>query len=477
VNQRLDLEILGWLLVGLAALQLVPTLAAVGYGERVLPFVTSAAVGFFYGLPIALTARPRDRRMRTRDGFLVVSAAWVLASLFGAMPYVLSGVLGPVDALFESVAGFTTTGSSVLTHVEAVPRALLLWRSLTQWLGGMGIIVVTIAMLPLLRVGGMQLFRAEMPGPVTDKLTPRIADTARRLWLIYVGLTALALASLLLAGLEPFDAVCHALTTLATGGFSTRSASIGAFHLPAVEWVVIVFMLLAGTNFALHYRIFAGRAVRALADGELRLYLLLVGAGTLAVAWLLRGSGADEPALRTALFQVVSLVTTTGFATADYALWPALAKFLVLPMLVVGGMAGSTSGGLKTLRLLIGLRTLRAFLLRLVRPFTVRPVRYAGRAVGDDVVSAVAVFFMAYFGLAVVAGAVVAAGGYDPLTALSAALTALGNVGPGLGAVGPAETFAPLSAAAKIALCFCMIAGRLEIFTLLVLFDPHFWRR
>jgi trk system potassium uptake protein TrkH len=415
--------------------------------------------------------------MRTRDGFLVVSAAWALASLFGALPYVLAGVLGPVDAFFESVAGFTTTGSTVMTHIEGAPRALLLWRSLTQWLGGMGIIVVTIAVLPLLGIGGMQLFRAEMPGPVKDKLTPRIAVTARRLWFIYVGLTASAFAALILAGMGPFDALCHALTTLSTGGFSTRDASVGAFGLPWVEWVVIAFMLAAGTNFALHYRVFAGRGAAVIRDAELRFYLLVVGGATALMAWLLRDQGAGADTLRTALFQVASLVTTTGFTTADYELWPALGQFLVLPMLVLGGMAGSTSGGLKSLRLLLGLRTLRTFFLRLVRPLTVLPVRYAGRPVGDDLVSAVAVFFIAYFALAGLAATVVAAAGYDPLTAMSAALTALGNVGPGLGAVGPVEHFAHFPALVKLVLCFCMIAGRLEIFTLLVLFDPHFWRR
>jgi trk system potassium uptake protein TrkH len=477
VNLLLDLEILGWLLVGLAGFECVPIACALAYGEPVLPYVASAAAASVYGLTVALAVRPKDRRMRTRDGFLVVSAAWMLASAFGALPYVLTGTLTPLDALFESVAGFTTTGSSVLTQIETAPRALLLWRSLTQWLGGMGIIVFTIAVLPLLGIGGMQLFKAEVPGPVTDKLTPRIAVTARRLWLIYVGFTLAALVALWLAGMGAFDALCHALTTLATGGFSTRGGSIGAFRTPAIEWVVIFFMLVAGTNFAVHYRLLVGHARRVGGDTELRLYLALVASLGALTTWLLWGSSAPEQAVRTALFQVISLLTTTGFATADFELWPALAKFLIVPLLVLGGMAGSTSGGLKTLRVLLGLRALRTFVLRLSHPLAVRPVRYAGRPVGDEVVIGVVLFFMAYFAIALIAALVMAAGGYDLVTSVTAALTAIGNVGPGLGAVGPTDNFAHLPALAKLALSFCMLAGRLEIFTVLVLFEPHFWRR
>jgi trk system potassium uptake protein TrkH len=477
VNLLLDFQILGWLLVGLAGFECIPIACALAYGEPVLPYGASAAAALAYGLTVALGVRPKERRMRTRDGFLVVSAAWMLASAFGALPYILTGTLAPLDALFESVAGFTTTGSSVLTQIETAPRALLLWRSLSQWLGGMGIIVFTIAVLPLLGIGGMQLFKAEVPGPVTDKLTPRIAVTARRLWLIYVGFTLAALVALWAAGMNAFDALCHALTTLATGGFSTRTGSIGAFRTSAIEWVVMFFMLVAGTNFAVHYRLLVGRARNVVRDTELRLYLALVASLGAVATWLLCASSAPEEAVRKALFQVVSLLTTTGFSTADFELWPALAKFLILPLLVLGGMAGSTSGGLKTLRVLLGLRALRTFVLRLSHPLAVRPVRYAGRPVGDEVVVGVVLFFMAYFAIALIAAAVVAAGGYDLVTSATAALTAIGNVGPGLGEVGPTDNFAHLPAQAKLVLSFCMIAGRLEIFTVLVLFEPHFWRR
>jgi trk system potassium uptake protein TrkH len=477
LNLLLDLQILGWLLVGLAGFECIPILGALVFGEPVLPYTASAAAALVYGLPVALSLRPRNRRMRARDGFLVVTAAWMLASFFGALPYVLTGTLGPMDALFESVAGFTTTGSTTLTQIEQAPRALLLWRSLAQWLGGMGIIVFTIAMLPIIGIGGMELFRAEVPGPVTDKLTPRLAVTARRLWMIYVGFTAFAFVALSLAGMGGFDALCHALTALATGGFSTRDASIGAFQSPAVEWILILCMLAAGTNFALHYRLLTGRARDVARDGELRLYLSMLLLLAVATAWLIRDPGSTGAPTRAAIFQVVSLLTTTGYTTANYELWPALAQFLIFPLLVVGGMAGSTSGGLKTLRTLLGLRALRVFVLRSSHPLAVRPVRYAGRPVTDEVVSGIAVFFMAYFAIAAAAAAIVAAAGYDLVTSFSAALTAIGNVGPGLGEVGPTDNFAHFPSSVKLALCFCMVAGRLEIFTLLVLFEPHFWRR
>jgi trk system potassium uptake protein TrkH len=418
VNARLDLQILGWLLVGLGALHCVPIAGAIFYGEPLLPYLTSAAVACLYGLPIALTMRPVDRRMRVRDGFVVVVAAWLLASAFGALPYLLVGQLGPVDALFEAVAGFTTTGATTLTRIEGTPHALLLWRSLTQWLGGMGIIVFTIAVLPLLGIGGMQLFRAEMPGPVKDKLTPRIAVTARRLWFIYFGLTGLAFVGLMVTGLSGFDALCHALTTLSTGGFSTRDASIGAFG-PAAQWLIAIFMILAGTNFALHYRLLAGRVREVSRDAELRLYLALIVLASAVVTWSLGGTGLTAEKVRSASFQTISILTTTGFTTDDYELWPAVSQFLLFHLLLVGAMAGSTSGGIKTLRLMLGLGALRTFVWRLTHPHAVRRVRYAGRPVPDDVVSGVAVFFLAYIAIAVMASLFVSAFGYDMVTSAS----------------------------------------------------------
>ncbi|MGH0034783.1 MAG: TrkH family potassium uptake protein [Myxococcota bacterium] len=475
MNMLLAFQLLGWLMVLLASFQLAPIVTALVYGEPLLPFVFSAGVTAICGLPIALGVRPTTLRVRPRDGFFMVSASWVTASLFGALPYWTSGALAGADAVFESVAGFTTTGSTVFTSIESQSHSLLLWRSLTQWLGGMGIVLFTVALMPLLGIGGMQLFKAEVPGPVAEKIRPRIAETARQLWFIYVGLTAAEWIALAWAGMSPYEALCHALTTLSTGGFSTRDASLAAFESPAIEWIVIVFMVLAGMNFVLHYRLLSGRSSSVWRDTELRYFAGIVAVCSAVVAATIWHEG---DAVRAAVFQVVSLVTTTGYATADYEAWPGLAQLLLLHLMIPGAMAGSTSGGVKSLRVVLGFRALRAAFAVVGHRNAVRPVvRYAGRPVGAEVIAGIWAFFAAYAGLVGATALVVAAAGYDPLTALSAALTAVGNVGPGLGEIGPTENFAHFPAGVKLLLSACMLAGRLELFTLLVLFTPGFWRR
>ncbi|MCG8590245.1 MAG: TrkH family potassium uptake protein [Proteobacteria bacterium] len=475
MNALLNIEILASLLVGLGALECLPALVAWIYGEPALPYLLSALPPLVFGLPLLFTARAPDRRMRPRDGFLVVAVAWGMVSLFGSLPYILTGTLGPADALFESISGFTTTGSTVMTDIEASPRGVLFWRALSQWLGGMGIIVLAVAVLPLLGIGGMQLFQAEVPGPVAGKLTPRIADTARRLWFIYLGFTVTVVVALWLAGMGFFDAVCHAFTTVATGGFSTRNASIGAFNSPLIEWLVIVFMFAGGINFVLHYRILTGHIRQVSRDEELRFYVVLAVVFTLLCWWTLARSGApDGP--RSAAFQVVSIMTTTGYGTRNFEAWPHLTHFLMLTLLLTGGMAGSTSGGIKTMRLLIGARALRGMVSHLRHSRAVHSLHYAGRTVPDGVVSGVLLFFLAYLGLAILGAIAVASAGYDPVTSLSAGLTAVGNFGPGTGEIGPTDNFGHFPAYVKLTLGFCMIAGRLEIFTVLALLDPNFWR-
>jgi trk system potassium uptake protein TrkH len=477
VNTLLVAKFLGWLLLGLSVVQLVPITAALIFGVPVLPYAASAISALVCGLPIVLSVRLTDRRMRIREGFLVVVLAWLLASAFGALPYGLTGTLTPVDALFESVAGFTTTGATVMTDIEGAPRPLLLWRALTEWLGGMGIILFAVALMPLLGVGGMRLFKAEVPGPVADKLTPRIAATARRLWLVYVGFTALNGILLMFAGMSPFEALCHAFTTMSTGGFSTRDASVGGFNSPLIEWITIVFMVLAGINFVLHYRVLTGRLRSVLADSELRYFLFVLAGATGVVFWALGREGETE-AVRTVTFQVVSLMTGTGFATANFEKWPALALLVLLHLMVLGGMAGSTSGGVKSLRVLIGLRSLANVFDRLRhRSAVAHRVRYAGKPVADQVLAGIWAFLFAYFALVTVVALVVAAAGYDMVTAISAALSAVGNVGPGLGEIGPFDNFAHFPTSVKLTLCAAMTAGRLELFTILILFHRDFWRR
>lgn len=478
MNLRLDLHIVGWLLAGLGLFQLPSVAVAAALREPSWPYGLSAAIAAAAGTVLALLTRVDDWRLRPRDGFIVVGTGWVAVSLFGALPYVTTGTLAPVDALFESVSGFTTTGSTVMVRLSDAPRALLLWRSFTQWVGGMGIILFTIAILPLLDIGGMQLFKAEVPGPVAHRIRPRLVETARRLWLIYVGLTVSEISLLTLAGMPLFEAVCHAFTTLATGGFSTRDASVGDFGSIWIECIVIAFMLLAGANFVLHYRVLTGRAHDAWRDAELRYFLLVVVVTSSIVALALMRAGASPgESLRLSAFQVVSILTTTGYVTADFELWPSLAHVVLLTLMILGGMSGSTAGGIKSLRALLGVRSLFAAVDRLVHPHAVRPVKYADRPVPDDILASIWAFLTAYVLIAAAATAAITATGYDLETALSASLTAIGNVGPGLGAVGAFDNFAHFPAVNKLVLVFCMLAGRLEIFTLVVLFMPGFWRR
>jgi trk system potassium uptake protein TrkH len=479
VNGRFVVYLLGWLLLLEAGFVCVPLVTAALYAESTSPYVVTIAVAMVVGFGLVRFFRPRDRSIRSREGFLVVGGAWVVVSLLGALPYILTpNALGPVDAFFESVSGFTTTGSTVVADTGVLPHALLLWRAMSQWLGGMGIILFTIAILPLLGIGGMQLFKAEVPGPVADKVQPRLANTARSLWGVYVAFTAVEWLALRLAGLDGFEALCHAFTTLATGGFSTRNASVGEYGSPAVEWIVIVFMLAAGINFVLHYRVLMGRGREVLRDAELRYFLGVACAATVYFTMTVHEPGMNlADSVRIAAFQAVSLLTTTGYVTTDFEVWTGAALIGVLVLLTLGGMSGSTGGGIKSLRTLLALRSLRSTVHRLIHPHAVRPVKYGGVVVDDSVLSSIWAFLTAYLLIAMIGAAIVGAHGYDVLTSLSASLTAIGNVGPGLGEVGAYDNFAHFPAVVKLTLAVCMLFGRLEIFTLLALFSREFWRR
>ncbi len=453
-------------------------MAALAFGEPVFAYLASALVALAAGLGLLRFTRVRDWSVRPRDGYLIVATGWLAVSVFGGLPYVFVGVAGPVDAFFESVSGFTTTGSTVLSGLDSMPHALLLWRSFTQWLGGMGIILFTIALLPLLGIGGMQLFKAEVPGPVTDKIRPRLVETARQLWLVYLGITLAEFVLLMLAGMSPFEAACHAMTTLATGGFSTRDASISGFGSPMIEWILTLFMLLAGMNFVLHYRMITGRWREVLRDAELRYFLVVVAGATVVVTIVLLGHDASiEEAFRLAAFQVASIITTTGYVSTDFELWPPFTHMVLIVLMMLGGMSGSTAGGIKSLRALLGLRAFRATFGRLIHPRAVRSVKYGGRAVHEEVLSGIWAFLTAYYVIAAVAAAIITMWGYDLETAVSASLTALGNVGPGIGQVGAFDNFAHFPQPLKVLLSFCMLAGRLEVFTLLIILSPGFWRR
>lgn len=474
-------RVLGFLLCVTAVFLLLPLLLALAYGESDwLAFLIAAGGGLVCG-GTALWAGRGAGELRVREGFAVVTFGWLAVGLLGAVPFVLSGQIPCFSAAaFESISGFTTTGASILADIESCSRAVLFWRSLTQWLGGMGIVLLALAVLPLLGVGGMQLYRAEVPGPVPDRLTPRIRQTAKLLWGVYVAFTTAEILLLMLAGLGWFDAVCHAFATMATGGFSTRNASVGAFAAPLVEWIVILFMFLAGTNFGLHYLALRGNLKIHWRDEEFRFYLrILVGAVLLIILALrLTGPGAGwEETIRQSLFQVISISTTTGFATTDYLFWPPVTHVVLLLLMAVGGCAGSTGGGIKVMRVLILLRQAKSEMLKLLHPRAVLNLWFNERSVSPTLATNVLGFFLLFM-LVYIGGILsLTLAGRDLVTAVGATAATLGNIGPGLQQAGPAGNYAFFTDFEKWLLVVLMLMGRLEIYTVLVLFMSSAWRR
>ena len=419
-----------------------------------------------------------------REALAVVSLSWVIATFVGALPYFLSDVIPDfTDAFFEAMSGFTTTGATIMTNIEAAPRGILFWRSLTHWLGGMGIVVLSLAVLPFLGVGGMELYKAEVPGPAPEKLTPRVQQTALYLWAIYVLLTALSTVMLMLGEMNFFDAINHSFSTIATGGFSTKNASIGHYNSPYIEWVTTFFMFVSGANFSLHYFLLTGGWRKALRDDEFRLYAKIVGISSFLIALMLLGRGYYVPvgeAFRKSLFHVVSLMTSSGFVTTDYDLWPHFARLLLLLLIFSGACAGSTSGGMTVMRVLILLRQIHAELQSILHPRAVLRTRVNGRVISRNSLSSVTAFFMLYMVILGVGVLAVTAFGHDKLdilTALSGVIASLSNIGPGLNDLGPTQTYAWLPAGVKWIFCFCMLAGRLELYAMVLLFLPGTWKR
>jgi len=480
MNIVLTLRILGALLLFLAGALIIPIPVSLIYADGVsYAFLGAACVSASCGALLFQSFRS-DRDLSVREGFAVVTFGWTLFALFGALPFVFAGAIPSyVDAFFETMSGFTTTGSTILTDIEGLAPSLLFWRSMTQWLGGMGIIVLSLAILPMLGVGGMQLFKAEVPGPTADRLKPRIQDTAKLLWGVYVLLTALETLLLMAGGMSLFDAINHAFTTMATGGFSTRNASVAAYDSAYIDWVITLFMFLAGVNFSLHYLALRGRLRDFFANEEFRFYLYLTLGGT--VVLVLLNLGDTYPGffdnLRYSAFQIVSIMTTTGFGTADYELWPVLCQYLLIFTMFIGGCAGSTGGGIKVARILLLFKHAHVQLYRLIHPRAVRLVKLGDRPVDKDVMQSILGFFALFMGVFVAASFIMAAIGMDLVSAGAAVIATLSNIGPGLGTVGPVDNFAHVPAFGKLVLAFCMLLGRLELFTVLVLFFPTFWRK
>ncbi len=476
-------RILGLLLMMFSVTMLPPIVVSVIFEERSwLPFVYSFALAIFSGLLLWLPVRTANKDLRLRDGFMVVALFWLVLGAFGAAPLYFSPTpsMSLTDAVFESMSGLTTTGATVLTGLDALPKSILYYRQQLQWLGGMGIIVLAVAILPMLGVGGMQLYRAETPGPIKDtKLTPRITETAKALWYVYLGFTILCAVSYWLAGMEVFDAICHSFSTVAIGGFSTHDLSIGHFQSASIDMVAIVFMFLAGINFSLHFFSWRNNSVtHYLLDPEFRAYTLILFALSAIVAVSLIANtdvgSAGEQAL-TAIFQSVSIATTTGFTTANYASWPGALPVMLILASFIGGCAGSTAGGMKVIRWLLVYKQGAREITRLVHPSAEIPVRVGRKAVPYRVIDAVWGFFAVYiivFGVMMMA---LMTTGLDQISAFAAVAATLNNLGPGLGEV--TAGFMTVSDTGKWISIICMVLGRLEIFTLLVLITPTFWRR
>ncbi|TXD46644.1 TrkH family potassium uptake protein [Polaribacter sp. IC073] len=448
----------------------------------------------FIGVLLFFLNKPKNTNIQKKEGYLIVTLGWLTLSFTGMLPYLLSGAIpGISDAFFETISGYSTTGSSILTDIDNMPKGILFWRSATHWIGGMGIIVLTIAILPLLGIGGMQLFMAEAPGPSADKLHPRITDTAKRLYLIYVILTLVEFFLLKFAGMTWFDAINHAMATMSTGGFSTKGDSIAFYNgKPLIQYIIIFFMFVAGTNFVLTYFALKGKVQKVFQSEEFKYYLF----GTLGVSAVIaiviiffqdpnletvlahpEVFGKTESAIRHALFMVVSVVTTTGFVSADFTMWNFFATGVFFALFFTGGSAGSTSGGVKVVRHIIMLKNSFLEFKKALHPNAIIPVRYDGKTVNKTIVFNILSFFIIYMLIFIISSVILTLFGLDFMSAIGAAASSLGNIGPAIGSVSPVDNFAHLSNGAKWFCSFLMLIGRLELFTVLILFTPFFWRK
>ena len=478
MNYRMIWQVLGRVLSIEAVLLLLPTAVCLIYGESPVHFLIVIAIAGFLGallwhIPV------KTRAIYAREGFMIVSLSWVLLSCVGALPFVLGGdIPNYIDAVFETVSGFTTTGASILTDIPAMSRGCMFWRCFTHWVGGMGVLVFIMAVLPMSGEYSMHIMRAEVPGPTVGKLVPRARKTAAILYLIYVGLTILEVIFLLFGGLDLYDALVHSFATAGTGGFSNQANSIGQYDSVYVEMVISVFMLLFGINFNLFFFLLIGKFSAAFKNEELRWYLGIVAFATVTMAASIASSvGGFGQGLRYAFFQVSSIITTTGFATANFDLWPEYCRALIVLIMFVGACAGSTGGGMKVSRIMILLRTARVEIGRLLRPRSVRKVRLEGGSVSSETVHCTLVFSFLYLAILVVCTVLLSLNGYDFTTNFTSVLTCLSNVGPGLNLVGPAANFAFFAPLSKVLLTLCMLIGRLEIFPMLILLSPASWKQ
>jgi len=493
LNYKIIFHIFGLLFLFNGGFMLISALTSLIYKDGVvLEMFGAGLIILIIGAVSMLLTKNHKKELNKRDGYIVVAFGWIVMALSGTLPYVMTGAIPSfTDAFFETMSGYTTTGASILNDIESIPKGVLFWRSMTHWIGGMGIIVLAIAILPLLGIGGMQLFAAEAPGPNADKLHPRITDTAKRLWLIYFGYTAAETILLQVAGMTFFDAINHSMCTLSTGGFSTKNASVAYWNgQPVIQYIIILFMFLAGTNFVLSYFAFKGKVQKAIRDEEFKLYFKSIALFTIIASLIIYFKadfsvssiehpmvyGKGEASFRHALFQVIAIITTTGFVTANYTLWTPFLVVFFFGLMFIGGSAGSTSGGVKVVRHMIMIKNAFLEFKRALHPNAILPVRYNKKAVTGDIVFNILGFFILYM-LSFILGALVfSMFEIDFESAIGLSASSLGNVGPALGDFGPVNNYAALPALGKWWSAFLMLIGRLELFTVLILLTPFFWR-
>ncbi|MDY0387354.1 MAG: TrkH family potassium uptake protein [Methanolobus sp.] len=477
MNHGVVLNVLGALLRFLGAIMVVPLLVALYYGDSLYPFLAAVIITGLTGILLSYKYKSTDE-WKAREGFAIVAFGWLAAAIFGSIPFMLDG-FSPINAIFESMSGFTTTGATILLDIESHSKSILFWRSMTQWIGGMGIIMLFIVILPKLGVAGRQLFRAEAPGPTEDKIKPRIRETAKILWIVYLFISIIEVAALILAKMSLYDAVTHTFTTMACGGFSSYANSVAAFNSPFIETIITFFMFIAGANFALHYRTLYTDKQSFLKDDEFKFYSLIIAVATLVLTFSLWSDMGETivTAFRYAIFQVVSIMTTTGFATVDFNQWTDSGKIILLAVMFVGGCAGSTSGGIKVVRLFLLLKYAQRALFRSIHPKAVKPIKLNSKTVPDDVMQAIVSFVVIYFMIFAVSTGLLSLLGMDLISSLTSSIATLGNIGPGFGVVGPMASFDVVPFIGKLVLIANMWIGRLEVFTVIVMLTPEFWRR
>ena len=480
MNYSIIIYIIGMILKIEAVFMALPAITALIYQETSgVTFLITIALCLVIGLPLT-RKKPTRKAFYTKEGFVTVALSWIVLSIIGAIPFVISrSIPNPVDALFETVSGFTTTGASILTEIESLPRGILFWRSFTHWIGGMGFLIFILAVIPSLSTNTIFLLKAESPGPNPGKIVPKIRETAKILYMIYFVMTVIETILLMVSGLSLYDALIYALGTAGTGGFSNMNRSVASFNNPAVEWIITIFMLLFGVNFALYFQMFKGDFKSVFKSEELRYYILMIVVSIVLITInILDFNGGNIGlSIRDSSFQVASVITTTGYATTDFNLWPTFSKIILTLLMFAGAMAGSTGGGIKTVRIVLILKAIKREIDKILHPKRIQRVKMDGKVVEEEVVSGVLLFIGAYIVISLIAIFIVALDGFDLVTTTTSVIATISNIGPGFEMVGATGNFAAFSPLSKIVLSFCMLAGRLEIYPMLILFSPSIWRK